>query len=61
MMKKGNVMKGSIRFVVGLLLVFGSVGGMDNATDAQLPALLAVASLGLFSMYSATKAMRSYE
>jgi hypothetical protein len=58
MMKKGNPMKGSIRFVVGFLLVFGAVGGMDNGTDAQLPALLAVAALGLFSMYSATKAMK---
>jgi len=56
--KRGIVMKGSIRFVVGFFLVFGAVGGMDNGTDAQLPALLAVASLGLFSMYSATKAMK---
>lgn len=51
-------MKGSIRFVVGFFLVFGAVGGMDNGTDAQLPALLAIAALGLFSMYSATKAMK---
>lgn len=59
--EKGVVMKGSIRFFVGLLVVFGAVGGLDNATDAQLPILLAVSALGLFSMYSATKAMKSYE
>ena len=30
-------MKGTIRFVVGFLLVFGAVGGMETGTDAQLP------------------------
>ena len=59
--EKGVVMKGSIRLVIGFLLVFGAVGGMETGTDAQLPAQLAVAALGLFSMYSATKAMKSYE
>lgn len=50
-------MKGSIRLIVGLLLVMGAAGGLDNATDAQLLPLSLVAILGLFSMYSATKAM----
>lgn len=40
-----------IRFIFGFLLVFGAVGGMDNATDAQLLPLLAAAALGLVSMY----------
>lgn len=40
-------MRGSIRFVVGLLLVMGAVGGMDNATDAQLIPLTVIAFIGL--------------
>lgn len=51
-------MRGSIRVIVGLLLAMGAVGGMDHATDAQLLPLLAIAALGLFSMYSGTKAMQ---
>jgi hypothetical protein len=52
-------MKGSIRFIVGLILVFGAVGGMDHGTDAELPYQLLIAAVGLFSMYSATKAMKN--
>lgn len=52
-------MKGSIRMVIGFLLVFGAVGGMDNGTDAELPMQLAIATVGLLSMYSATKAMKN--
>jgi hypothetical protein len=40
-----------IRVIVGFFLVFGAVGGMDNATDAQLLPLVAIAALGLVSMY----------
>ena len=40
-----------IRVIVGFFLVFGAVGGMDNATDAQLLPLVAVAALGLVSMF----------
>lgn len=50
-------MKGSIRLVVGFLLVFGAVGGMETGTDAQLPLQLVVAAVGLFCMYSGVKAM----
>jgi len=50
-------MKGTIRLIVGLLLVMGAAGGLDNATDAQILPLMGIAILGLFSMYSATKAM----
>lgn len=53
-------MKGSIRFIGGLLLVFGAAGGIDNATDAQLLPLVALASLGLFLIYSGTKAFQKY-
>lgn len=49
-------MKGSIRIIVGLLLVMGAAGGIDNATDAQLLPLLGLAALGLFSMISGIRA-----
>lgn len=40
-----------IRIIVGFLMVFGAVGGLDNATDAQLIPLMLVALLGLTSMH----------
>lgn len=40
-----------IRFLIGFLMVFGAVGGMENGTDAQLPAQLALAVGGLILMY----------
>ena len=46
--KRGYIM---IRVIAGFFLVFGAVGGMDNATDAQLLPLVAIAALGLVSMY----------
>lgn len=51
-------MKGSIRFFVGFLMVFGAVGGMEMGTDAQLPIQLAVAAVGLLAMYSGTRALK---
>ena len=54
--EKGVAMKGSIRFFVGLLIVFGAVGGMDNPENPVMVGLaLAVVGLGL--MYSGVKAM----
>ena len=50
-------MKGSIRAIVGLLIVFGAAGGLDTATDAQLLPVVAVACVGLFVMLSGVKAM----
>ncbi len=47
MIEKGSKM---IRLAVGFLMVFGSVGGLDNATDAQLLPLIAVAVAGLALM-----------
>ncbi len=49
-------MKGSIRLVVGFLLVFGAVGGMETTADALL-AQTVVAVIGLGVMYSGVKAM----
>lgn len=48
-------MKGSIRLVVGLLLVLGAVGGID-AGNELLPCV-AVAIIGLFVMNSGVRAM----
>lgn len=39
-----------IRVVIGFLMVFGAVGGMDNATDANLLPLVAIAVAGLAIM-----------
>ena len=40
-----------IRAIVGFLVVFGAVGGMDNASDAQLIPLMLTAMIGLTLMY----------
>jgi hypothetical protein len=45
-------MRGTLRTLVGLLVVFGCVGGMDTATDAQLLVLVPVALLAMAMMYS---------
>ena len=50
-------MRGSIRAIVGLLVVFGVAGGIDTASDAQLLSLILVAALGLGLMASGTAAM----
>jgi hypothetical protein len=46
-----------IRFIAGLMLVFGAVGGMDNGTDAELPLQLLLAVGGLVLMYFGTNKM----
>lgn len=51
-------MKGTIRAIVGLLIVFGAAGGLDNAPDSQLLVVLLVAVLGLGIMYSGVSAMK---
>ena len=50
-------MKGSIRAFVGLFIVFGAVGGIDNAADDQLLLAVSLAVLGLLLMYSGVRAM----
>ena len=50
-------MRGSIRTFVGLFIVFGAVGGMDNATDGDLLLGTVLAVVGLFIMYSGVTAM----
>ena len=51
-------MKGTIRFVVGFLLVFGAVGGMETGTDAQLPMQLGLALVGLLLLASAASTLK---
>jgi len=51
-------MKGSIRAILGLFIVYGAVGGMDNATDTVLyTALLPIAIVGLCIMAFGVNAM----
>lgn len=51
-------MKGSIRAVVGFLVVYGVVGGMETATDLELIPLMLVAAVGLVVMASGVKAIQ---
>lgn len=54
-------MRGSIRMIVGLVVVMGAVGGMDNTMDSQVVQLLslcAIAAVGLATMASGVSAMR---
>lgn len=51
-------MRGSIRTLVGFLVTYGAVGGIDNSSDAGLLALVAIAAVGLLIMISGIKAMR---
>ena len=51
-------MKGSIRLLIGFLLVFGAVGGMDNPEQASyFVEQIVAAVIGLGLMYSGTRAM----
>lgn len=54
-------MKGSIRAITGLLITMSAAGGMDNATDLQLPVVILVAVLGLAVMYSGVSAMKGQQ
>ena len=49
-------MKGSIRTVLGFLIVFGAVGGMDAGSATFTEGLL-LSVIGLSIMYSGVKAM----
>lgn len=55
-------MKGSIRFIVGLLIVFGAVGSFDHALKTTtLMLLILAAAFGLGIMASGTKALKTYQ
>jgi hypothetical protein len=53
-------MKGSIRIIVGLLLVYGAVGGMDHGPfdSSSLLAQIGTAIVGLALMAWGTTAIR---
>jgi hypothetical protein len=53
-------MKGSIRFILGLLVTWAAVGSMDSASGSQLALLVAIAAAGLYSMYSGAQALQEY-
>jgi hypothetical protein len=46
-----------IRFVVGLVIVMGAVGGMD-APENSLLALMGIAAVGLALMYFGSEKMK---
>jgi hypothetical protein len=50
-------MKGTIRTLLGLLVLFGVAGGIDSATDGDLVILALVGSVGIMLMYSGVTAM----
>jgi len=52
-------MRGSIRAIVGLLVLFGVAGGLDTATDAQLFPLVVIGLVGAAIMYSGVTAMNN--
>ena len=47
-----------IRFIVGLLVVFGCVGGMDTATGDDFLILISMTIAGLVLMYLGTEKMK---
>jgi hypothetical protein len=51
-------MQGTIRLVVGFLLVFGAVGGMDHGPSDYFYAQILFTIVGLLLMFSGTKAMK---
>lgn len=50
-------MRGSIRAILGFIIVLGVAGGIDTATDSQLPVAFLLAISGLLLMYSGVHAM----
>lgn len=54
-------MQGSIRLVIGFIMVFGSVGGMDVGPTDYLFVQVLTAIIGLMVMFSGVKAMNRYE
>lgn len=52
-------MRGSIRTIVGLIVVMGAAGGLDNATDTQLVSCVAIACVGLALMLNGVTAMNT--
>lgn len=54
-------MRGSIRAIIGLVVVLGAAGGIDNAVDGELLLVTSVAVLGLLLMFSGVSAMKGQQ
>lgn len=55
-------MKGSIRFIAGLLLAFGAVGGVEQSiTNTELFASIGAAVVGLLIMANGVSALKRNE
>jgi len=52
-------MRGSIRIIVSIIVLFGVAGGIDTASDSQLLILLGIAVAALGIMYSGIIASKS--
>ena len=52
-------MQGTIRVILGLVVLMGVAGGIDVASDAELFVLLGLAIVGGALMYSGTKALNT--
>ena len=48
-----------IRFGLGFLIVFGAVGGIDNAADSQLIPLVIGSLIGLTLMYFGSEKLKN--
>jgi hypothetical protein len=54
-------MRGSIRAIVGFIIVFGAVGTMDVDPTASILVQASLALLGLGIMYSGVSAMKGQQ
>ena len=50
-------MPGTIRFILGLFIVMGAVGGLDAKPDAAIGTVVLLATVGLMVMKSGVDAM----
>jgi hypothetical protein len=55
---KRSKMRGSIRMLVGFLIVFGAVGGIEMNPDADLLVQMVIAVAGLAIMLTGVSAMQ---
>lgn len=52
-------MKGTLRFLMGFVIVFGAQGGIEVSTnDFDLAVCAGIAALGLMLIYSGANALR---
>lgn len=54
-------MQGTIRTLLGFLIIAGAVGGIETGTDSQLIKQLIIAAIGMALMYSGVKAVKQHQ